>query len=932
MPNLVGIGLSQVPTNSMLGGLAYQDPEHASIKDLDLKNLSQINSEISDTAYDIFVYDTRKDSDGGAWRKRTQHTSWYNETLGTEYRGTRREFPAVAVIVSDVSSDKVTIYDGDDPDLPMWMVFSAGNPRGIISWATSNITRIKLAAMNGIMVAATNDGGTIFKFVEDYVEIAYSSSNYQIKSGRTIADRNNAASHDPVSGTAYRVYVIGWYSIHDVSMTVLPNAPIDDRTGLPVPTIAVAQARGISIIMDDGKVINSTSNSSYPIYEISILPSGELYHRQGSGSNEGVCFNYPYTRIKNINLGTYANSSTFWYGTDDVGNSSSYLGFNTVAPNAIITPDYKSLNIGDNRGLTFVDVNKESLNHGMSAFTASNYSTGWMHGDVKGAFLSDTVTEKDGVNYALSGVAGGTNRLTSLNYDSGDLSWQMVDNASSANGYVNINLTGLTVGQTYKISMTWDNNAALDSGYQHRVAHLNGTANENNTNFTHWNKTNGSSETLTGVFTAQSVNDDDLVMYANAITLNISNFKIEETDDVLGVEKIANYNFAADFSTQWEVKNNANTSYDATNDRVTVTSTQNYSGIRLKSASLPTLTQGKRYIMTVDIHSISNPIRFGVVSGGTKDNVNSTGAHTLTFTAQASVTEVFVEKPTGSNSTFVLNSVSIREADDDRSVNDNGLQVFGTITKSAVATGADLVSYGPFNNNNNLRQPYNSDLTFVQNDFSIMFWVYDTGINQHCTLISRDEREFDISRLADAYGNKLRIYTRNFNGDLRAPDSASALPQNRWTCVCVVYTEGKEKRVYINGVLDRLITGTDGEYEIDSPTYGLNIGVRYTGGTRNYSADGIQLALLRIGSGAPSAEQVKKIYDDEKQLFVENAKATLYGSSDVVTALGHDDSSNILHVGTSAGRSEFQGLRRINNTTTAVTTAISASNGLVAEQ
>ena len=122
MPNLVGIGLSQVPTNSMLGGLAYQDPEHASIKDLDLKNLSQINSEISDTATDVFVYDTRKDSDGGAWRKRTQHTSWYNETLGTATRGTRREFPAVAVIVA--RNKILTIYDGDDPDLPMWMVFN----------------------------------------------------------------------------------------------------------------------------------------------------------------------------------------------------------------------------------------------------------------------------------------------------------------------------------------------------------------------------------------------------------------------------------------------------------------------------------------------------------------------------------------------------------------------------------------------------------------------------------------------------------------------------------------------------------------------------------------------------------------------------------------------------------------------------------------
>ena len=46
----------------------------------------------------------------------------------------------------------------------------------------------------------------------------------------------------------------------------------------------------------------------------------------------------------------------------------------------------------------------------------------------------------------------------------------------------------------------------------------------------------------------------------------------------------------------------------------------------------------------------------------------------------------------------------------------------------------------------------------------------------------------------------------------------------------------------------------------------------------------------------------------------------------------HDDTSNILHVGTSAGRSEFRGLGRINNTTTAVTAPISTSNGLVAEQ
>ena len=91
------------------------------------------------------------------------------------------------------------------------------------------------------------------------------------------------------------------------------------------------------------------------------------------------------------------------------------------------------------------------------------------------------------------------------------------------------------------------------------------------------------------------------------------------------------------------------------------------------------------------------------------------------------------------------------------------------------------------------------------------------------------------------------------------------------------------------------------------------------------------LSLLRISATAPSAEQIAKIYEDEKVLFQENAQATLYGSSDAVTALAHDDSTDLLHVGTSAGRSVFQGLRRVENTTTAVGASISASNGLVAE-
>ena len=70
MPNIVGYGNTQVPTNAMLGDLAYQDS-------VDVEVISKIKGKINETASggknSIFVYDTSKDSDGGAWRKKAQN-------------------------------------------------------------------------------------------------------------------------------------------------------------------------------------------------------------------------------------------------------------------------------------------------------------------------------------------------------------------------------------------------------------------------------------------------------------------------------------------------------------------------------------------------------------------------------------------------------------------------------------------------------------------------------------------------------------------------------------------------------------------------------------------------------------------------------------------------------------------------------------------
>ena len=50
MPNLVGIGNSQAPTNAMLGGLAYQDPSNVNLESFEPGHISKIKAVIAQEA------------------------------------------------------------------------------------------------------------------------------------------------------------------------------------------------------------------------------------------------------------------------------------------------------------------------------------------------------------------------------------------------------------------------------------------------------------------------------------------------------------------------------------------------------------------------------------------------------------------------------------------------------------------------------------------------------------------------------------------------------------------------------------------------------------------------------------------------------------------------------------------------------------------
>ena len=245
-----------------------------------------------------------------------------------------------------------------------------------------------------------------------------------------------------------------------------------------------------------------------------------------------------------------------------------------------------------------------------------------------------------------------------------------------------------------------------------------------------------------------------------------------------------------------------------------------------------------------------------------------------------------------------------------------------------------MVGYSGWSTSNNLIRPYNSDLNFGTGDFSFTTWAKTSNDDAHNNYIIRSGLLINGNTWSGngqailVYNNQhkpvLNVTANNFISSTQVI-GPSNLNDGIWHHIVALRRSGTLE-MYVDGNL--VSTQSGSTQNVVNTSRKLMIG-HVDDAVGFWKGD---LALIRISVSSPSATQIKKIYEDEKVLFQENAKATIYGSSDSVTALAFDDDTNLLHVGTSGGRSDFQGLRRINNTTTAVTTAISASNDLVAEQ
>ena len=245
-----------------------------------------------------------------------------------------------------------------------------------------------------------------------------------------------------------------------------------------------------------------------------------------------------------------------------------------------------------------------------------------------------------------------------------------------------------------------------------------------------------------------------------------------------------------------------------------------------------------------------------------------------------------------------------------------------------------LVAYGGFSASNYLQQPYNSDLDFGTGDFCIMGWVKEAANTSTEVIFSRAYHTGSAwsGSYIQAYINSDGTITCRISDDGGSTKdtvtSTATYDNNVWALLNII-RRGSLLEMWVGDTLVGTTTVTNASSSLSNANANLTLGVFQDNLSPLTNGS---LALLRISATAPTAAQILKTYEDELPLFQTNAQSTLYGTSNAVTALAYDPDTEMLHVGTSSGRSVFRGLERVSHRAKSVSTSISAVGGLVIDK
>jgi hypothetical protein len=829
---------------------------------------------------------------------------------------------------------------------------------GVGSYLLTSISAIHGQMFIGVGGAA-GSGIFIANFILDRFNI-YSSAGYYGGAPGTIGGSQLAQSPTIKISNVSLINNI----VNSIAATVLPNAPIDPATGLPIPTIYVGTAGGVSRIADDGTV---SSTASQNVQKVVI---DGIFVKASSGANNAVASWLLTDALPTGSGATYINNAGWnkatYYSTS--GSIPAILGANGQAVRGVI---------GAYTGLALLKENPTTPASGLIANVTSTYSTGWMNGDIRGAWLADMVSET---------VSGASNTIVNA-VDSaftGAGNWSTQAGVTVAGNAMNFS-TVLVTGGIYLAPIF----SGLVAGKQYTLTYTVSSYTSGSVQFFNQGQTSSttprsSAGTFTEKFIAGSLGYLYIGTAATTATLSITNIIINPAVDdrsvkanpltVVGTltkspvntgsQLVAYSGFrrnqlylSQDFSSTWGwsntsivvtsnviadplgnltasklVESNLTSSFCIANINTNLSAQSIPAGyitfsVHLKAAERNWAQIGI-YAPTIGINGWVNVdclngvigLGFGTASTTT---VTSLAAGWFRF----SITLANTASATGMSNTgpriYIDNSNSGIANHSYLGDGISGLYAWGSqLELGNVATPYERIDYSGVLSSNYLTQPYSANIDF-SGDFIIGGW-FDLRMAQlnnvfNETLFSRGPSTLSGNGFALLHKAANIWLGRSIAGAAYSYTSfvysASGLT-NLW-----IVKRSNVIYLYANGA-QVATTITDTNSYINAAAV-LNIGchVDLSGCTS------ARIALFRASATAPSADQIAYMYETERKLFETNAQCCIAGTSTAVTAMDYDSQTDLLHVGTSWGVTEFQGLKAVNSYAQAGVTAISAKSG-----
>ncbi|MDX8400936.1 MAG: hypothetical protein R8K20_11925 [Gallionellaceae bacterium] len=299
-------------------------------------------------------------------------TNFMEYGAGITYRAGSQKFPMKGFVTAETG--RVIIWDTTHGAPTMWAVAVVGTSWG---WSRGSISSVGIKA--NVLVMGCSLGVLTADLVSDELRLdgtADSANRGRFLGGFLLRNYTGAGS---IQYYDAKVNPIVNATVKDVAITILPDAPIDLVTGVRVPTIAVGTNGGVSVINDDGTVVNETSRSQ--CRKLVFLSKSLILGRSATTNWRTTLYKYTPAAITIL------------------GESGVYVN-DTILP-TIDTLNYDTYVIRTGRDGGFVNVDAaggffagvmNTANPAASIATKvhSTYNTGYMVGDIRRAISYDS--------------------------------------------------------------------------------------------------------------------------------------------------------------------------------------------------------------------------------------------------------------------------------------------------------------------------------------------------------------------------------------------------------------------------------------------------------------------------------------------------------------------------------------------------------------